>query len=93
MRPTGIVKKIDDCGRVVIPKEVRKKIRVAAGDELELFILKKGGVAFVPLNLEQDKVEVENIANAIVEYQEQNQEEYNFDEILEFAREYYRNNK
>lgn len=94
MKPTGIVKKIDDCGRIVIPKEVRKKVHVAAGDDLEIFILKKGGIALIPLETEEDKEEVENIANAIIAYQStEDSEDKSVESVLEFAREFYRKNK
>lgn len=40
MSSTGIVRKIDDLGRVVIPKEIRKYIGIKDGDSLEIFINK-----------------------------------------------------
>lgn len=45
MRPTGIIRRIDDLGRVVIPKEIRKAIRIIDGDALEIF-LDENGVYF-----------------------------------------------
>lgn len=39
MRATGIVRRMDDLGRVVIPKEVRKNLHIREGDPLELYIL------------------------------------------------------
>ena len=38
MKSTGIVRRIDDLGRVVIPKEVRRTMRIKEGDPLELFM-------------------------------------------------------
>jgi stage V sporulation protein T len=38
MKSTGIVRRIDDLGRVVIPKEIRKKMGVREGDPMEIFI-------------------------------------------------------
>ena len=38
MKATGIVRRIDDLGRVVIPKEIRRMMRLQEGDPLELFI-------------------------------------------------------
>lgn len=94
MKTTGIVKKIDDCGRIVIPKEVRKKVHITAGDDLEIFILKKGGIALIPLETEEDKEEVEVIANAIIAYQgTEDTEDKTIESVLEFAREFYRKNK
>ena len=38
MKATGIVRRIDDLGRVVIPKEVRRSLRIHEGDPLEIFV-------------------------------------------------------
>lgn len=38
MQATGIVRRIDDLGRVVIPREIRKKLGIKEGDPLEIFI-------------------------------------------------------
>lgn len=38
MRATGIVRRIDDVGRVVIPKEIRRQLRIKEGDPLEIFL-------------------------------------------------------
>jgi len=38
MRATGIIRRIDDLGRVVIPKEIRRTMRIHDGDPFELFI-------------------------------------------------------
>lgn len=37
MKATGIVRRIDDIGRIVIPKEIRKAMRIKEGDPLEIF--------------------------------------------------------
>lgn len=44
MKATGIVRRIDDLGRVVIPKEIRRTLRIREGDPLEIFTDKEGGV-------------------------------------------------
>ena len=44
MKATGIVRKIDDLGRIVIPKEIRKNLRIREGDPLEIFIEKDGEI-------------------------------------------------
>ena len=49
MKSTGIVRCIDDLGRVVIPKEIRKSIGVKEGDQMEIFVT-EGGVCFMPHN-------------------------------------------
>ena len=38
MKATGIVRRIDDLGRVVIPKEIRRSMKIKEGDPLELFV-------------------------------------------------------
>ena len=38
MKATGIVRRIDDLGRVVIPKEIRRTMQIKEGDPLELFL-------------------------------------------------------
>lgn len=37
MKATGIVRRIDDLGRVVVPKEIRRTLRIREGDPLEIF--------------------------------------------------------
>ena len=46
MKATGIVRRIDDLGRVVIPKEIRRTLRIREGDPLEIFTDRDGGVIF-----------------------------------------------
>lgn len=46
MKATGIVRRVDDLGRVVIPKEIRRTLRIKEGDPLEIFTDKEGGVIF-----------------------------------------------
>ena len=38
MKATGVVRRIDDLGRIVIPKELRRTMRIREGDSLEIFI-------------------------------------------------------
>ena len=46
MKATGIVRRIDDLGRVVIPKEIRRTMRIREGDPLEIFTASDGEVIF-----------------------------------------------
>lgn len=46
MKATGIVRRIDDLGRVVIPKEIRRTLRIREGDPLEIFTKSDGEVIF-----------------------------------------------
>lgn len=44
MKATGIVRRIDELGRVVVPKEIRRTLRIREGDPLEIFTDREGGV-------------------------------------------------
>ncbi len=46
MKATGIVRRIDDLGRIVIPKEIRKTMHIREGAQLEIFTDSDGGVIF-----------------------------------------------
>lgn len=46
MKATGIVRRIDDLGRVVIPKEIRRTMRIREGDPLEIYTTRDGEVIF-----------------------------------------------
>ncbi len=46
MKATGIVRRIDDLGRVVIPKEIRRTFRIREGDPLEIFVVGAGEIMF-----------------------------------------------
>lgn len=46
MKATGIVRRIDDLGRVVIPKEIRRTMRIREGDPLEIYTDTNGEVIF-----------------------------------------------
>lgn len=61
MKATGIVRHIDDLGRVVIPKEIRRTLRFREGDPLEIFIDDQGGVVFrkhSPLGMSDDVLRI-----------------------------------
>ena len=44
MKATGIVRRIDDLGRVVVPKEIRRTLRIREGDPLEIYTLGEGEI-------------------------------------------------
>ena len=46
MTATGIVRRVDDMGRIVIPKEIRRTLKIREGDPLEIYTEKDGGVIF-----------------------------------------------
>jgi len=53
MKATGIVRRIDDLGRVVIPKEIRRTMRIRNGDPLEIYVDREGKVIlkkYSPIN-------------------------------------------
>lgn len=44
MKATGLVRRIDDLGRIVIPKEIRRAMRIKEGDPLEIFTTSDGEI-------------------------------------------------
>lgn len=46
MKATGIVRRVDDLGRVIIPKEIRRTLRIREGDPLEIFTDRDGQIIF-----------------------------------------------
>ena len=57
MKATGIVRRIDDLGRVVIPKEIRRTMRIREGDPLEIFTDAQGEVIFKKYSPMRDRTE------------------------------------
>lgn len=55
MKATGIVRRIDDLGRVVIPKEIRRSLRIREGDPLELYTTSEGEVVLKKYQAYDDK--------------------------------------
>ena len=51
MKANGIGRRIDDLGRVVIPKEIRRTMRIREGDPLEIYTTKDGEVIFKKYSL------------------------------------------
>lgn len=48
MTTTGIIRRIDDLGRVVIPKEIRRSLGIKDGDPLEISTTRNGEIVFKP---------------------------------------------
>ena len=44
MRPTGIVRRIDELGRIVVPKELRRTLRIREGDSVEIYVDENGNI-------------------------------------------------
>lgn len=72
MKATGIIRRIDDLGRVVIPKEIRRNLRIREGDTLEIYV-SDDGVTFIPYRAERElKNEISRIIDAY-EFDEQDE--------------------
>ena len=57
MKTTGIIRRIDDLGRIVIPKEIRKNLKIREGDPLEILIdSKSGAVCLKPCERQTSKI-------------------------------------
>ncbi len=54
MKATGVVRRVDDLGRIVIPKEIRRTMRMREGDPLEIFIMGSGEVVLKKYSMMQD---------------------------------------
>ncbi len=54
MKATGVVRRIDDLGRIVIPKEIRRTLRIREGDSLEIFVDNQGEVIFKKYSAVED---------------------------------------
>lgn len=63
MKPTGIVRRIDDLGRIVVPKEIRQTLKIKEGDPLELW-LDKDTICFKKYSV---IAPVEDTFNSIIE--------------------------
>ena len=59
MKATGIVRRVDDLGRIVIPKEIRRTMRICEGDLFEIFVDKDGCVIFKKYSYPEEGLERE----------------------------------
>lgn len=48
MKATGIVRRVDDLGRIVIPKEIRKQLKIGESNPLEIFLSRDGEIILKP---------------------------------------------
>ena len=72
MKATGIVRRVDDLGRIVIPKEIRRTICIKEGDPMELYLDEEGGIVLKPYVLDVGRVlenAIDMVARAL-EYDE-----------------------
>lgn len=65
MKATGIIRRIDDLGRVVIPKEIRRSLGIKEGDPLEIFTTRDGEIIFKPC--QEDSKVVDNFVETFKE--------------------------
>jgi stage V sporulation protein T len=68
MKATGIVRRVDDLGRVVIPKEIRRSMRIKEGDPLELYTTHEGEIVFKKYQAydEKDWIMARKMAQAVL---------------------------
>ena len=64
MKATGIVRRIDDLGRIVIPKEIRRSLKIREGDPMEIFLDETGGIVLQKYEVYED---VWDVLNGVVE--------------------------
>ena len=68
MKSTGVVRKIDELGRIVLPKEIRKVLKIKAGDNLEIFMNDKD-IVLSKYNIFDDKKDLfDMLANSVLGY-------------------------
>lgn len=65
MRATGIVRRIDDLGRVVIPKEIRRSLKIREGDPLEIFVHDGNTVCFKKYSSLSELTNANEVATAL----------------------------
>ncbi len=63
MKPTGVVRRIDELGRIVIPKEIRRSLRIRDGESLEIFVEKD----MVALKKYSSMSDLEDVAKHVTE--------------------------
>ena len=76
MKATGIVRRIDDLGRVVIPKEIRRTMRIREGDPLEISV-DNGVICLIKYQPEEIKKildDIEELKNYTLDYGTPSQE-------------------
>ena len=70
MKATGIIRRIDDLGRIVIPKEIRRTMKVKEGDPLEIYVERDGIVCFKKYSPTADYAnEFKAIVKSLIKYE------------------------
>ena len=87
MKATGIIRRIDDLGRIVIPRDIRKNLGIREGDPLEIYIDElTGSVCFQPYkrNLLEDLLAMrDRVNNSLYDYKKENSINAAFEKIIE----------
>lgn len=65
MKATGIVRRIDDLGRVVIPKEIRRNFHIREGDPMEIYMSEDGKYVCFKKYMVTEEPNIENILRAL----------------------------
>lgn len=68
MKATGIVRRIDDLGRIVIPKEIRRTCHLREGDAMELYVGEDGELIFRKYDIEPEITAFRDTVTEISEY-------------------------
>jgi AbrB family looped-hinge helix DNA binding protein len=71
MKATGIIRRIDELGRIVVPKEIRRNLGIKEGDPMEIFTTREGEIVLKPYQEEGSKV----VDNFIETFKEMNAED------------------
>lgn len=79
MRATGILRRIDDLGRIVIPKEIRRSMGIREGEALEIFV-EKDAIMFKKYHVN----DLDEFTACIDKIAEGMQDSYHFDDYKEF---------
>lgn len=73
-KTTGIVRRVDDLGRIIIPKEIRKSMNIADGEALEIFTTYEGEIVLKPY-FEKPK-DLSNLLEDFEKLAEESQKEF-----------------
>ena len=73
MRGTGIIRRIDELGRIVVPKEIRKSMKIKEGDPLEFFFSSDGDIVLRLVN--EPKFEINDLIELFKECNTEEQKE------------------
>ena len=80
MKATGILRRIDDLGRIVIPKEIRRSMGIRDGEALEIFI-EKDAIILKKYHVN----DLDEFASCVDKIAEGMQDSYHFDDYKEFC--------